>query len=413
MNESFDCIVIGAGPAGSTAATLVAEAGGKTLLLERETMPRFHVGESLMPETFWIFERLGVLDKMRRSTFVKKVSVQFVSSSGRESQPFFFKDHDPRDSSQTWQVLRSEFDQMLFENAADKGADCRDEVRVLDVLMDGARATGVKVQTADGATHEIEAKIVVDASGMQTVLAGKLDLKVPNPQLRKAAIWGYYEGARRDPGENGGATIILHTKTKQAWFWFIPLADEISSVGVVGDIDYLLKDRGTSEEVFEEELVNCPGVLSRLVEAHLVSKFRVVREFSYSTKQWAGDGWVLVGDALGFIDPIYSSGVYFALKSGEMAADAITEGLAAGDTSAAQLGKWSEEFSVGVNWVRKLVDAFYTDAFSFGGFMKRHPQHRGNLTDLLIGRIFHETAGSIFKDLDPWLEAAQGEQAKM
>ena len=110
MNESFDCIVIGGGPAGSTTAALVADAGCKTLLLERETMPRFHVGESLMPETYWIFERLGVLEKMRRSTFVKKVSVQFVSGSGRESQPFFFKDHDPRDSSQTWQVLRSEFD---------------------------------------------------------------------------------------------------------------------------------------------------------------------------------------------------------------------------------------------------------------------------------------------------------------
>lgn len=411
MNESFDCIVIGGGPAGSTTATLVAEAGCKTLLLERETMPRFHVGESLMPETYWIFERLGVLEKMRRSTFVKKVSVQFVSGSGRESQPFFFKDHDPRDSSQTWQVLRSEFDHMLFENAAEKGADCRDEVRVLDVLMDGPRATGVKVQTADGSTHEIDAAVVVDASGMQTMLAGKLDLVVPNPQLRKAAIWGYYEGARRDPGENGGATIILHTKTKSAWFWFIPLADEISSVGVVGDVDYLLKDRDTPEQVFEEELVNCTGVLSRLVEAHLVSKFRVAREFSYSTKQWAGDGWVLVGDALGFIDPIYSSGVYFALKSGELAADAITEGLAAGDTSAAQLGKWGNEFSVGVNWIRKLVDTYYTNEFSFGGFMRKYPQHRGNLTDLLIGRIFHEDAGCIFKDLDPWLEQARGEVA--
>ena len=407
MNESFDCIVIGGGPAGSTTAALVAEAGCKTLLLERETMPRFHVGESLMPETYWIFERLGVLEKMRRSTFVKKVSVQFVSGSGRESQPFFFKDHDPRDSSQTWQVLRSEFDQMLFENAAEKGADCRDEVRVLDVLMDGPRATGVKVQTSDGSTREIDAAVVVDASGMQTMLAGKLDLVVPNPQLRKAAIWGYYEGAHRDPGENGGATIILHTKTKSAWFWFIPLADEISSVGVVGDVDYLLKDRSPPEQVFEEELVNCTGVLSRLVAAHLVSKFRVAREFSYTTKQWAGDGWVLVGDALGFIDPIYSSGVYFALKSGELAADAITEGLAAGDTSAAQLGKWGNEFSVGVNWIRKLVDTFYTEEFSFGGFMKRYPHHRGHLTDLLIGRIFHENAGCIFNDLDPWLEQAR------
>jgi flavin-dependent dehydrogenase len=143
------------------------------------------------------------------------------------------------------------------------------------------------------------------------------------------------------------------------------------------------------------------------MNAELVSEFRVAKEFSYTTSQHSGDGWVLVGDAFGFIDPIYSSGVYFALKSGEMAADCIIEGLNAGDTSAVQLGKWTGEFKEGSKWIRKLVSAYYTNEFSFGHFLKHHPQYSGNLTDLLIGRIFHEGAGKIFDDMDPMLDEAR------
>ena len=410
MSECFDVIVLGGGPAGTTSAALVAQAGHRVLLLEREQMPRFHIGESLMPETYWVFERLGVLEKMKHSSCVRKLSVQFVSSMGRESQPFYFQDHDPRECSATWQVLRSEFDHMLFENAAEKGADCRDETRVLDVRFDGDRATGVRLQTSGGETEDFDARVVVDATGLNSLVANKLGLLVPNPRLRKAAIWGYYEAAKRDSGVDAGATIILHTRSKEAWFWYIPLADDVTSVGVVGDRDYLLAGRGTPEEVFEEELVNCPAVLTRLVEAHLISKFRVAREFSYTTSRPAGEGWVLVGDALGFIDPIYSSGVYLALKSGELAADAINEGLARGDLSGAQLGGWAGQFEGGVRWVRKLVDNFYTNEFSFGAFMKQHPEHRGNLTDLLIGRVFHDGAGRIFDDMDPWLDQIRGGQ---
>ena len=142
------------------------------------------------------------------------------------------------------------------------------------------------------------------------------------------------------------------------------------------------------------------------MHAKLVSEFHAIKEFSYFTSQHAGDGWVLIGDAWGFIDPIYSSGVYFALKSGELAADAVVEGLARGDTSGQQLGKWTDGFKVGVNWVRKLVEAYYTNEFSFGSFMREFPQHRGNLTDLLIGRIFYDGAGQIFQDMDPRLEAS-------
>jgi len=404
MMDAYDCIVVGGGPAGCTAAALVAEGGHSTLLLEREKVPRFHVGESLMPESYWTLRRLGLLEEMKRSPFVKKVSVQFINDTGRESQPFFFKQHDPRECSQTWQVERAQFDKMLFDNAAAKGADCFDQTRVREVLFDGDKAVGVRLEAQDGSQREVASRVVVDATGQQSFLASRLGLRVDNEKLKKAAIWGYYRGAKRDPGEHGGATIIMHTEGKQSWFWYIPLSDDITSIGVVADNDYLLKGRGKAASVFEDELVKCPGLTSRLMDAELISKFRVAKEFSYTTRKQAGDGWVLVGDAFGFIDPIYSSGVYFALRSGELAADAIVEGLAGGDTTAAQLLKWTADFTAGTKWIKKLVDAYYTNEFSFGAFMRDYPEHAGNLTDLLIGRIFHDSAGRIFDDMDPMLE---------
>lgn len=406
MDTAYDCIVIGGGPAGSTTATLVAEAGYRTLLLEREKMPRFHIGESLMPETYWTLQRLGVLDQMQASPFVKKYSVQFVANTGKESQPFYFQERDNRECSQTWQVLRSEFDQMLWDNAAAKGAECRDETRVLDVLMTGDQATGVRCVSAAGATREHVAKVVVDATGQQSLLAMKFGIRTPNPRLRKAAVWGYYENARRESGIDEGATLILHTKTKDCWFWYIPLHANIVSVGVVGDVDYLLKGRGQPATIFEEELCNCPAVLNRLVDAKLVSEFRILREFSYNAARPSGDGWVLVGDAYAFLDPIYSSGVFLALKSGEMAADAIVEGLRNGDTSAGQLGKWADEFDLGLKWIAKLVYAFYTRDFSFGKFTMQHPEHKGGITDLLVGKVFSQQAGAVFDDLEPWMARA-------
>ncbi|MDA7977621.1 MAG: tryptophan 7-halogenase [Pirellulales bacterium] len=412
MNDSYDCLVIGGGPAGSTTATLVAEAGFSTLLVERDKMPRFHVGESLMPETYWTLQRLGVLEKMKASHFPKKFSVQFVGQSGRESAPFYFHDADPHESSQTWQVLRSEFDQMLFDNAREKGADAFDQARVLDVAFDGNKATGARVQRKGEEPREINARVVVDATGQQSLIANRLGLKDEYPGLRKASIWTYYRGARRDAGRDEGATIIMHTKGRKAWFWYIPLPDDVVSVGVVSNLDYLLKGRGTPEEVFEEELENCPAVKERVTIGERCDDYRVLRDFSYVSQQPAGEGWVLVGDAFGFLDPIYSSGVFLALRSGELAADAIVTGLKSDDLSAQQLGSWADEYASGMNWIRKLVYAYYNDDFSFGEFIRQHPQHRKNLTDLLVGKVFHEDAGRMFDDMEPWMaEANQAEEA--
>ena len=405
ISSVYDCVCVGAGPAGSTAAALLAEHGHNTLLVEREAMPRFHVGESLMPETYWTFERLGILEQLKKRAFTRKQGVQFVTQQGKETRPFYFRQHDPRDSSETWHVERAEFDQLLFETAQARGAECHDATRVVDFKLGQAgEMHRVTLKTADGAAHHIETKVLVDATGQQAIIAHRLGLRENYEDLQKAAIWGYYRGGQRTPEGEAELTTIMNTSDKESWFWYIPLSNDSVSVGLVSDNDRMKRSRGTADEIFAQELDNCPVLKRRLEGAQLTGDLHIAKEFSYRTTQQAGDGWVLIGDAYGFIDPIYSSGVYLALKSAELAADAIHEGLESGDLSPAQLSKWCPPFDEGIDWIRRLVRAFYTRDFSFGAFMKEHPEHQANLTDLLIGRVFQGEAGKIFGDMDPWIQ---------
>ncbi|HUG90319.1 MAG TPA: NAD(P)/FAD-dependent oxidoreductase, partial [Planctomycetaceae bacterium] len=336
----MDVVVIGGGPAGSTVSALVAQQGYKVTLFERERFPRFHIGESLIPETYWVLKRLNMLPKMQQSRFVKKYSVQFVNSSGRNSAPFYFWDNKPHECSQTWQVVRSEFDQMMLDNAREHGVDAQEGVRVHDVLFEGDRAVGVRIKEGDGSFRDVPARVVVDASGQNGLIMNRLQLRVWDPTLNKGAIWTYWEGAYRDTGRDEGATLVIQTGNKNGWFWYIPLHRNIVSVGVVGPFDYLFKGRASYADTYDEEVAGCPGVKERIASAKRATGHFATKDYSYRSKQVAGDGWVLVGDAFGFLDPLYSSGVLLALRSGEQAADAIVEGLATGDTSAAQLGRW-------------------------------------------------------------------------
>jgi flavin-dependent dehydrogenase len=414
QSNDYDCIVIGGGPSGSTTAALVADAGYRVLLLERDVEPRRKVGESLMPETYWVFERLGVLDAMKKSPFVQKVGVQFVSSSGKESSPFLFTRHDPRECSRTWHVERAKFDQFLLENAAKKGVEVRRGARVLEVVFENDRAVGVRVgepASAGGAPNEIiRANVIVDAAGQAGVLGSRFGLRNPNPKFRKTAIWGHFRGSRRDVIDDGVMTVCFRTQSNNSWFWHIPLANDVVSIGVVGDADYFFRPgAGTPDEVFATEVADCPAIAKRLEGTEKVAGLDVVKEYSYATQRASGDGWVLVGDSWGFIDPIYSSGVWFALKSGQLAADAIIEGLRTGNTTGEQLGKWVPDFAKGTAWVRKLAEAWYCGQFRVGKFIREYPQHIGPMTDILIGRIFQPDAGRIFDDLDPWLERMKAE----
>ena len=398
-----DVVVIGGGPSGSTTATLIAQRGYRVELFEREKFPRFHIGESLIPETYWVLKRLGMLEKMQKSHFVKKHSVQFVNANGKLSAPFYFWDNKPHECSQTWQVVRSEFDQMMLENAREHGVTAHEGARVLDVTFEGDRAVGLTVKTDDGATREVRAKVVVDASGQVGLLQNRLRLRVWDPILNKGAIWTYWEGAYRDTGRDEGATMVIQTPSRNGWFWSIPLHDDIVSLGVVAPFDYLFKNRGKYEETYEEEVALCPAVRERVSKARRVTGYFATKDYSYRAKAVAGDGWVLVGDAFGFLDPLYSSGVLLALKSGELAADAICEGLEKGDTSKAQLGKWGPGFNEGVDRMRRLVCEYY-DGFSFGKFVKSYPHLRGKVTDLLIGDLFHDGVDEVWKPMESLYE---------
>ncbi|MEX2660989.1 MAG: NAD(P)/FAD-dependent oxidoreductase, partial [Vicinamibacterales bacterium] len=349
---------------------------------------------------YWVLKRLNMLPKMQASRFVKKHSVQFVNAAGKESAPFYFHDNKPHECSQTWQVERGEFDQMMLDNAREHGVDAHEGVHVLEVLFDGDRATGVRIKDADGTRREVRAKVVVDASGQAALLQNRFKLRLWDPVLNKGAIWTYWRGAYRDTGRDEGATMVLQTADKKGWFWYIPLHDDIVSVGVVAPFDYLFKNRkGSHEQTYEEEVEAAPAVKKRVAGAERASGYYVTRDYSYRSKQVAGDGWVLVGDAFGFLDPLYSSGVLLALKSGELAADAIADGLEKGDTSAAQLGAWGDGFNQGVDRMRRLVCEYYS-GFSFGGFVRQHPDLRGTITDLLIGDLFTDRVDKVWAPME-------------
>ncbi|NKB65802.1 MAG: FAD-dependent oxidoreductase [Candidatus Latescibacteria bacterium] len=397
--KKYDVVVMGGGPGGSTVAALIAQQGHSVALLEREETPPLKVGESLMPYTYSTFERLGVLEQLKKSAFPRKYSVQFFGRSGRGSAPFYFSENDPHERSTTWQVLRSEFDQMLMDNAAAKGAHLRQGVRVREVLFDQGRAVGVQVQEGDGAAVNLGARVVVDATGQSALIARKLGLKKAEPELKKASIFTHFEGAVRDPGIDEGATLIMHTENRDSWFWYIPLAQDRVSVGVVGDLGYLMRRRGQAQALFDEELTKCPALQTRLESARQVFPVKVTQDFSYRSDRLAGDGWVLVGDAFGFLDPIYSSGVLLALKSGELAADAICQGLEKDDLSAAQLGQFGAEFVTGMEAIRKLVYAFYDRDFGFAEFLKAHPECKQGIIDILSGNVFGSGAEAIFEPM--------------
>jgi len=413
MTETHtDVIVIGGGPSGSTCSTLLAQHGHKVELFEREHFPRFHIGESLIPYTYNVIKRLNLLDTMKQSYFTKKYSVQFINENGKLSEPFYFDQHDPHERSQTWQVRRSEFDHLLLNNAKKHGVNVHEGARVLEVLFEGDRAVGVRVKPEDGPEKIVKAKVVVDAGGQSGQLIDRLNLREWDPVLKKAALWTYWKGAYRDEGKNGGATLVISTAGRKGWFWYIPLHDDIMSVGVVAGYDYLFNSERPKdlEQLYNEEVSRCPGLQPRLANATRCDTFRAQKEYSYRAKKVAGNGWVLVGDAFGFLDPLYSSGVLLALKSGSMAADAIDAAIKANDTGEAKLRSWEGEFTQGMERMRKLVCAFY-DGLNFGKLVRRNPDKKGLITDVLIGNMFHDAVDELWPLIDALNAEEKAKQA--
>jgi flavin-dependent dehydrogenase len=235
----------------------------------------------------------------------------------------------------------------------------------------------------------VRCRVVVDAAGQSGLILDRLGLRHWDPVLKKAAIWTYFKGATRERGRDAGATLVMQTAGKVGWFWYIPLQDGVTSVGVVAPFDHLFEAGGTRdlETIFQREVGRCPGVQPRIAGAERTAPYRVAKEYSYRSSQVAGDGWVLVGDAFGFLDPLYSSGILLALKSGALAADAIAAGLDRGDTSAAAIGCWGPDYVAGLERMRKLVCGFY-EGLNFGQLVRQHGEAKPLITDILIGDIF-------------------------
>jgi flavin-dependent dehydrogenase len=404
--NNFDVIVMGGGPAGSTIASILAREGRSVVLFEKEQFPRHHIGESLMTDTYWTFQRMGLLEKLKASPFVRKYSVQFANSGGKESRPFYFFEAIHHESAVTWQVTRSEFDKLLIEHAADQGAVVHQGSAVKQVLFDGDRAVGVEVQMKDGSRQRFHAQVVVDATGQSAMLSNKFRWRVRDPKLKKAVLYSYFKGAHREPDLNGGATLVLRTPPGSGgWFWYIPLEDDITSVGIVADPGYLLKDRGQDlAKIFNEEIEKCGAVSKRVSVGTRVDKIYSILDYSYRSKHNAGNGFIIIGDAYGFLDPIYSSGVLLALKMAELAADAIHDAFNSDNFSAECLGQYQDKLDRGIESMRKLVYAFYNDGFSFSQFLRKYPEQRVNIINLLIGDVFRDGVDEVYGPLSEFAE---------
>jgi len=405
-NNNFDVIVMGGGPAGSTVAGILAREGRKVILFEKEIFPRHHIGESLMTDTYWTFRRLGILEKMRESPFVRKYSVQFANSAGKESRPFYFFEAVHHESAVTWQITRAQFDHLLIDHAAEQGVTVHQGVLVKQVLFEGDQAVGVEVQMPDGTREKYFAKVVVDATGQMAMLSNKFRWRVRDPKLKKAVIYSYYKGAHREPDLNGGATLVLRTEPGSGgWFWYIPLENDITSVGIVADPEYLVQGRGQDlAKILQEEIDKCEPVRKRVAPGTRVDKIYSILDYSYRSKHNAGNGFIIIGDAYGFLDPIYSSGVLLALKMAELAADAIHDAFNHDDFSAARLGQYQAKLDRGIESMRKLVYAFYNDGFSFSGFLRKYPEERVHIINLLIGDVFREGVDSIYGPMSEFAE---------
>ncbi|HLH57324.1 MAG TPA: NAD(P)/FAD-dependent oxidoreductase [Verrucomicrobiae bacterium] len=385
--STFDTIVIGAGPAGSSASALLAERGLRVLVIEREKFPRYHIGESLLPFTCFPLKRLGLLEKMRQSVFVKKYSVQFVSPSGKASQPFYFSTRYEPEVAQTWQVLRSEFDQILMENARSKGAEVLEETTVKDLIQEDGRTLGVRAQAKNGQLLEFRAPMTLDCSGKEAFVPMRLNWRVREPKLNKVAVWTYYRGAKRDAGIEEGATTVAYVPEK-GWFWYIPQHRDMISVGVVAEGKYLTRD-GLREprDIFNREIEQNLWIKDHLSRGTQVGQHFITSEYSFRSKYCGSDGLLLAGDSFGFLDPVFSSGVMLALKSGTMAADVIHEAHVAQDFSAERFTEYSRLLREGIENMRKLVYAFYDPNFSFRKLTDKYPDTTGPITDCLSGDV--------------------------
>ncbi|HLK70974.1 MAG TPA: NAD(P)/FAD-dependent oxidoreductase [Steroidobacteraceae bacterium] len=386
--QSCDIAVIGGGPAGSTAATLLARKGYRVLLLEKAHHPRFHIGESLLPMNLPVFERLGVADKVR-ALGVYKPGADFEADNERGYNSFDFARALGNSPPHAYQVWRQDFDRMLFEHARESGAIAREGHEVIDVQQLAARESRLRVRSDTGESYEVQARYVVDASGREAFLSTRKHLRRKNPLHQSAAIFGHFRGAQRRAGADGGNISIYNFA--HGWMWMIPLPGGVMSVGAVCRPDYLKQRRGGTREFLLATLQQNPALWQRMRHAELIDNaVRVTGNYSYDSRCMSGAGWVLVGDAFAFLDPVFSSGVYLAMSGAEQAAEVVAIALREPARERSLQRRLERRQRAGMRRFSFFIYRFNNPVMQW---LFRNPQNRWNLERALISML----AGDLFE----------------
>jgi flavin-dependent dehydrogenase len=356
MNQAFDVAIIGGGPAGSAAGTILAQAGRRVVIFEKEKFPRFSVGESTLPATLNTLERMGVREKIDQGGFLVKHGGEIVSACGTRVR-FYFRNGFKSKRATAYQVLRSEFDRILLDHAAESGCEVRQQTPVDSFEMDDQ---GVTLSIRGGGPG-VRAKYVVDCSGRQCLIGNRFQLKRRFPNLRKFSVYAYYEDVRREDGPDG--TLTRMVRTKDSWFWMIPLQGKTTSIGVVMDTEKFRSMKMSPEGALTHCIAEQPVVNEWMGRARRVTEVYATGDFSYRNQKLSGDRWLLAGDAAGFIDPVFSSGVYLALFSGEQAADALNLALDQPPKRAKAFHHYESRIGRVLDIYLRWASAWYTQEF--------------------------------------------------
>lgn len=320
--DSYDVVVIGGGPGGAMSGTLLADAGKHVLLLEAEKFPRYHIGESLLSGTADLLKRIDVLDQLENDGYIKKHGVQWVWGESREPWTVYFKDALAMPYDYGYQVERGAFDKMLLDNAREHGVDVREQHRVTDFALHDDETVTVTFRDAEGATAMVRARWILDASGQGGMVTKRFHQQNWDPYLKNLAVWSYWKGAKRPSGIDAGNTFL--PAFDDGWWWFIPLRDDITSIGAVVDSKVLQQHRAAGMEAYYADcLARTPELAERLRDAERTDAVHIARDWSYAYDRFTGNGYIAVGDAACFIDPLFSTGVHLAMLSGLLAATAV------------------------------------------------------------------------------------------